>query len=273
MKNKKFGVCFVFMLLFFSTVMSAIDSFAFAAEKTGNATVKKSVLTYVSSALPCELEGMQEPMEYIFLALRDESDQQKLQQLETTEKYREWKDGFCFPITISGYDGDVFLLGDTEIPAAADLSDYADEFLRYLGLSEAYYRIDEIVWSGDSYMEGDVLCRNAIAHGEKLMRYVDVKYGGEVQITVKRDRNDEVPQVEIVEESETQKFVEKQMQEELPEGAFQLPEEQKLSLFEQLIHWIREHLTVVSLSILFLLGNIFSIVVLLRTKKEKSRGD
>lgn len=93
-----------------------------------------------------------------------------------------WSDDFIFPITITGYDADIFSLNGVEIPRTADLTAYADEFLRYLKLDENSYRISSIEWDGDPYEKEGVLMRNAIGKGSKYVRDIDATYSGEVKL-------------------------------------------------------------------------------------------
>lgn len=49
----------------------------------------------------------------------------------------QWTGGFQFLITVSGYDADVFQLGNAEIPKDAELSSYGTEFLEYLAFRKS----------------------------------------------------------------------------------------------------------------------------------------
>lgn len=93
-----------------------------------------------------------------------------------------WSEDFKFPITISNYDADMFILNNKEIPKDADLIDYADDFLEFLRLDPGAYRISSIEWNGGSYEEGGMIKRNATATGSKYVRDVNVTYGGTVTL-------------------------------------------------------------------------------------------
>lgn len=267
----------VFLALIFLGMGMGESEFRCLAEEKEAVRVE-TVQKYISSEIPCELEAMQSPPEYAVLELKDDVSQdgneKLLPILEVKEKYREWKEGFCFPITVTGYDSDIFLLGDAEIRAEEELSSYKKEFLKYLGLSEEFYQIDEIQWTGESYEKDGVLCRNALAKGRKLMRYADVRYGGNVRLLseVREEKKEEMP-IEVIEN----------LKEEESELGLALPssseiidhvagqEEQDLSFLDKLARWFQEHLTVITISILFFLCIILILVFLFRSEKKKSQ--
>ena len=239
------------------------------------------VWTYVSSGVPYELEGRQEPPETAVILLNDERTgrdyERELPRIEVIEKERVWKDDFFFSLTVSGYGADIFLLGDTEIPADADLSLYGDIFLEYLGLSEECYRVNQIEWNGESYECDGVLCRDALASGEKLVRYVVVKYGGQVRLP-------DVPGESEEQHTETEEIVEIETKEESVEETTAVSEtedetetleirvEEREFWKEKIGKWIREHLSVVTVSLVFLVILILTVVLLIVSgKKKKSR--
>lgn len=239
------------------------------------------VWTYVSSNVPYELEGRQEPPATAVILLNDERTgrdyERELPRMEVIEKERVWKDDFFFSLTVSGYGADIFLLGDTEIPADADLSLYGDIFLEYLGLSEECYRVNQIEWNGESYECDGVLCRDALASGEKLVRYVDVKYGGQVRLP-------DVPGESEEQHTETEEIVEIETKEESVEETTAVSEtedetetleirvEEREFWKEKIGKWIREHLIVVTVSLVFLVILILTVVLLIVSgKKKKSR--
>lgn len=240
------------------------------------------VWTYVSSSVPYELEGRQEPPETAVILLNDERTgrdyERELPRMEVIEKGRVWKDDFFFSLTVSGYDADVFLLGDTEIPADADLSLYGDIFLEYLGLPEEYYRVNQVAWSSESYECDGTLCRDALSSGEKLVRYVDVKYGGQVRLPDVPGESEEQP-------TETEEIVETEAEEESTEEATAVSEteyetetledrvEERESWKEQIGKWIREHLTVVTISLAFLVILILAVILLIVSGKKKESRD
>ena len=98
------------------------------------------------------------------------------------EERSYWDYDFTFPIEISGYQEDTYLLGDIEIPNGAPLTDYAVEFLKYLNLPEDYYQITSIVWAGEPVERNGNMVRNAQAQGKKLVKNIRALYGGEVTV-------------------------------------------------------------------------------------------
>lgn len=108
---------------------------------------------------------------------------QATMQLKDKTVIREyWRDDFVFPITITGYDADVFVLNGIEIPRDADLTAYADSFLQYLKLDEDSYRVANIVWDGEPYEKDGVLMRNAVGRGSKFVKDIEATYSGEVKL-------------------------------------------------------------------------------------------
>lgn len=104
-------------------------------------------------------------------------------ELKNKTVFREyWKEDFVFPITINGYDADVFVLKGVEIPKEADLTVYADTFLQYLKLDSNSYRISQIDWDGEPYEKNGALMRNAIGRGSKYVKDIEAVYSGEVKL-------------------------------------------------------------------------------------------
>ena len=93
-----------------------------------------------------------------------------------------WDYDFTFPIEVSGYQEDTYLLGDREIPNGVPLTDYAEEFLKYLNLPGEYYQITSIVWTGEPVEQNGDMIRNAQAQGKKLVKNIRAVYGGEVAV-------------------------------------------------------------------------------------------
>lgn len=111
------------------------------------------------------------------------------QMIQATLKLKEktvireyWRDDFEFPVTITGYDADVFILNGVEIPKEADLTDYSDSFLRYLKLDRNAYRVSKIEWDGEPYEKNGLLMRNAIGKGSKFVKDIEAAYAGEVSL-------------------------------------------------------------------------------------------
>ncbi len=93
-----------------------------------------------------------------------------------------WSEDFEFPISVSEYDADYYMLGDVHISKGEDLSQYGREFLNYLGLSEDSYQVDRIEWTGYPYEREGEVRRDAIAYGRKLVYDAIAVYGGIVTI-------------------------------------------------------------------------------------------
>ena len=93
-----------------------------------------------------------------------------------------WSDEFSFPIKVTGYDAETFLLDDTEIGREEDLNGYKSQFLEYLGLSSDWYEITDISWNGGPYEAGGEICRNAIAIGNKKVKDFSATYEGDVTL-------------------------------------------------------------------------------------------
>ena len=95
----------------------------------------------------------------------------------------DWVDDFAFTITIENCDAEILELDGIEIPNGDDLNNYKSEFLNYLKLDPDSYRIDNIALNDDVYTNNNgVLCRTATATGSKLVRDINVTYGGEVTL-------------------------------------------------------------------------------------------
>ncbi|WP_097006322.1 hypothetical protein [Lacrimispora amygdalina] len=90
-----------------------------------------------------------------------------------------WVDTFTFPITISEYDADYFMLGDTKVSKSDSLINYKEDFLDYLGLPNDKYKISSIEWAGEAYTRNGEIYRNATAYGQKLIHNIIAIYGGE----------------------------------------------------------------------------------------------
>ena len=100
--------------------------------------------------------------------------------IELTVEKENWDSTFEFPIKITNYDADTFLLNGTEIKKTDALINYEMEFLEYLGLDKDYYRIDSIEWDGEQYTSKGIVYRNAVAKGDKVVKDITALYGGEM---------------------------------------------------------------------------------------------
>lgn len=241
-------------------------------------TEPDGVWTYVSATIPYELEGMQIPPEKAVLTLKDDVTgleyEREVPLKKITEKEQSWTAGFSCPITVSGYDADIFMLGDVEIPAGEDMASYGKEILKEAGLSPDYYRIESVEWIGDSYEMDGVLFRDAVAEGEKLIRSVEVLYGGQVRVP-KAEQDEETETKTAMEVTDKKKSMIEQpaiFPEVIEEAEIKPPlvREPESGVFEKVMQWMREHLTLITVSIgavLILVGVLASGIY----QKKKSR--
>lgn len=236
--------------------------------------MKSGNLTYISTTVPYELEGRQQPPSTATILLEDEvtgeSYEREVGYLETIEKDAVWDTGFSFPITVSGYEAEVFLLGDTEVLAGADLSDFGEELLEYLDLPVDCYKVDFVEWDGESYEKEGTVCRDAIAHGGKLVRHVEVKYGGQIRTPEVEGKQYVAIYEEVIEETETEVVIretENVIEEADDEG---VGEEERMaeSLWEMVREWVTEHITIVVFGTVFFVG-ILVVVVLLYLSRQR----
>ena len=104
----------------------------------------------------------------------------RLPAVDYKEESTYWDYNFTFPITVSGYDADSYILGQIEISNRSPLIDHAKLFLSYLNLPSQYYEITSIEWEGDPVLTNGDMIRSAIAHGRKLVKDIRGTYGGDV---------------------------------------------------------------------------------------------
>ncbi len=93
-----------------------------------------------------------------------------------------WSNDFELPVTFHQYDAETYVLGETEIAHCAERPALAGQeqlLLQHAGLSQEGYRIHQIEWDGYAYQdEQGILCRDAKAKGERLLRDYLVTYRG-----------------------------------------------------------------------------------------------
>ena len=104
----------------------------------------------------------------------------KLPAVSFEEERNYWAYDFAFPITVSGYQENSYLLGNTEIPNGASLIDYTEAFLNYLNLPQDYYEITNISWDDEPEKHHGDTIRRARASGRKRVKDIRGIYGGEV---------------------------------------------------------------------------------------------
>lgn len=228
---------------------------------------RKGGQTYAAANIPYTLEGHEEPPETAVVTLTDETAgteyEREVPRLEVRETGSRWSDDFSFPITVSSYDAEQFYLGDKLIPAGGELSEYGGELLDYLGLPADCYRVDRIDWDGEPYEQDGLLCRSAVARGQKLVREVEAKYGGQVRTPDIRGKQyigiyeELVPateaEPETLKETEPETTAVKIREPQAAENPPQRPEPEE-GLARRLIGWLARRLTVVTFGTLFLLA-------------------
>lgn len=104
----------------------------------------------------------------------------KLPAVDYKEEGTYWNYNFTFPITVTGYDADSYMLGQIEISNQTPFIDHGEQFLDYLNLPSRYYKITRIQWEGKPVERGGEVIRKATAYGRKLVKDVRGIYGGEV---------------------------------------------------------------------------------------------
>jgi len=237
---------------------------------------KAGEITYAQVTIPYDLEGDDTVPETADVPLIDEESgtefERELSLVNVEETSRNWSDTFIFSVTVSGYGADSFYLGDIEIPGNADLADYGEKLLELAGLSREYYRVDRVEWDGESYMDGEVTCRDATAGGSKLIRSVKAKYGGQIRTPDLEGKQ----YIGIYEEilPETESGTEKEPETEIVSQPEEEPDRSdllKTSLAERIIEWLEGHVTTITISIgiLFLLAA--GIWLFVKTGKKPGR--
>lgn len=103
--------------------------------------------------------------------------------LQRRESNERWAPDFSFSLVFHSYDSDYFLLGEEKIPFNGDkpqLEGQESALLEMIGVPQEAYRIAQIRWEGEPYEDDQgILCRNAVALGERLVKDIEVTYGGD----------------------------------------------------------------------------------------------
>lgn len=175
-----------------------------------------------------------------------------------------WSEEFSFPILITDYDADEFVLGEVRIDSTGNLIDYSEDFLKLLGLSKESYRILDIEWDGDRYEEGGHMMRRAMASGQKLMTDYRVTYGGDVTWP---ERDGWHYRCTYKLKSEPEAII-SAVEPEEPEFVITVPERE--SFLKRLIKWLTERKTAV-ISIIGILAIGLNILLVLLYKKRRDK--
>lgn len=251
--------------------------------------VKEGRSKFVSSWISLALEGEWEPPEQAEILVEDEDTGIKKEytvpRLEMKEKDRNWTDDFLFSVTVSGYGAETFWLGDMEIPGEKPLDQCGPELLSYLGLPAEYYHVEKVEWLGEPYEKEGVLCRDAQARGRKLMRNMEVCYGGQVELPpaeglkyycvyreiLEEEESGEETEAAPKEERATQN-TERVVQEET-ETTSETAGNDSGTLAEQFLRWLTQHLTIVRVGVVFLAGIMFAVLLLVLAGRKKKRDE
>lgn len=202
-----------------------------------------------------------------------------------------WDSTFEFPVRVSNYDADSFILNGTTIGKDEPLINYKDQFLEYLGLSSDYYRINSIEWSGSQYTSKGVVCRDAIAKGDKYVKDITATYGGEMVfnessqyyydcVYVNPDQpastiytiKSTATYTEVVKETEEIKEGEEPTE---PEPSVPLvPETPKRGFFARMFDWIAENpIAALGIGTLAVVGVGILILFILAKKRKEEEGN
>ena len=203
------------------------------------------------------------------------------QAVDWVEEAAYWQDDFSFPITFYEYGAGAYQLGEITVKKT-DLEDpeqltelaeqYGTELLQSMGLSAEEYEVKKIVWTGTPYEKEDgIVCRDAMAYGNRLLRDWRVQYEGFVEPErwqkLKRGGADGELKEEGQEETvpETIKVV-TETPEKVSEAEREEPKEQpahgKSRLQEYLEKVTRILLVAVGIGVVFFLGGLFVLALL-----------
>lgn len=97
----------------------------------------------------------------------------------------EVSDDFSFSIKFYVTNGRYFSYKDNIITynkSNPELMPYADEILKDLNLDSSIYKINSIEWDGEEYKDNGILCRNAVAKGNKVVNDYTALYGGDAYL-------------------------------------------------------------------------------------------
>mgnify|MGYP003287197306 FL=1 len=208
------------------------------------------------------------------------------------EEAAYWQDDFSFPITFYEYGAGAYQLGEitvkkTDLEEPEQLTElaeqYGTELLESMGLSAEEYEVKEIVWTGTPYEKEDgIMCRDAMAYGNRLLRDWRVQYEGFVEPErwqeLKRGGVDGELNEEGQEETvpETIRAVTETL-EKMPEAEGEEPKEQllhgKSRLQEYLEKVTRIFLVAVGIGVVFFLGGLFVLALLWIGRKLREAKD
>lgn len=182
-----------------------------------------------------------------------------------------WDYTFSFPVTVTGYDEDSYMLGQREIPREAPLIDYADEFLEYLNLPGEYYQITSIEWEGEPVRRQGKMIRKASAHGRKLVKDIRGIYGGEVTYPSAAARQYHCIYIEADAENQTEQILYRKE----ATAVYEPDSREKMNFWDflkMLLKWLLSHPAALALLLVLLLFVIILMIFARKKKEEKQKG-
>lgn len=149
-------------------------------ELPGRMQYKESEVVYEKTSMSTEIPEMAE------ISIEGEEERFSVPLVRREYINERWEDDFSCTLTFHTCQADMYELGGIEISADPDsayppLQGYERELLEAAGLPEEYYRITGYEWAGELYHDDEgILCRDALARGERMVRDCRAVYGGEV---------------------------------------------------------------------------------------------
>lgn len=197
------------------------------------------------------------------------------------EEAAYWQDDFSFPITFYEYGAGAYQLGEitvkkTDLEEPEQLTElaeqYGTELLESMGLSAEEYEVKEIVWTGTPYEKEDgIVCRDAMAYGNRLLRDWRVQYEGFVETERWQELKRGGADGELNEEGQEETVPETigavtETLEKMPEAEGEEPKEQPLHgksrLQEYLEKVTRIFLVAVGIGVVVFVGGLFVLALL-----------
>ena len=208
------------------------------------------------------------------------------------EEAAYWQDDFSFPITFYEYGAGAYQLGEitvkkTDLEEPEQLTElaeqYGTELLESMGLSAEEYEVKEIVWAGTPYEKEDgIVCRDAMAYGNRLLRDWRVQYEGFVEPERWQELKRGGADGELNEEGQEETVPETigvvtETPEKMPEAEGEEPKEQPLHRKSRLQEYLekvtRIFLVAVGIGVVFFLGGLFVLALLWIGRKLREAKD
>lgn len=208
------------------------------------------------------------------------------------EEAAYWQDDFSFPITFYEYGAGAYQLGEitvkkTDLEEPEQLTELAEQYgtvlLESMGLSAEEYEVKEIVWTGTPYEKEDgIVCRDAMAYGNRLLRNWRVQYEGFVEPERWQELKRGGADGELNEEGQEETVPETigvvtETPEKMPEAEGEETKEQPLHgksrLQEYLEKVTRIFLVAVGIGVVFFLGGLFVLALLWIGRKLREAKD